>query len=283
MAEREPVRVFPVERHGVGRGAPELILDELAVEEPLELRIGGAPQMVTMRTPGEDLDLCAGWLASEGIIDGWDDVSAMAHVDDPRVPRGNTVDVLLASGFQRGLPPGRNRYASSACGICSLTSLDQICTLAPPLLPAVPIPETVLYGLPERLRAAQVVFARTGGLHAAALFDVRGELVLVREDIGRHNAVDKCIGAHLRREGCFEGLGLLVSARAGLEIVQKARMLGISLVVCLGAPSSLAVELAKKSGLELIGFLNARRLNRYAPIGTLPLATRRGAPEESAP
>ena len=257
----------------VGDRAPVVDEDLLAVEEPLEIRMEGEPVAVTMRTPGSDLDLVVGFLLTEGVIDGVDDLHAIAHVDDPSDPRGNTVDCVLSGGVPaaRRDRARRELFASSSCGVCGKASIDRVFLSLPPRTPAAPPAATVLHSLPERLRSAQTVFGHTGGLHAAALFDENGRIVVLREDIGRHNAVDKVIGACLRSEAAVgEGRILLVSGRAGFEIVQKAVVAGISVLASVGAPSSLAVDLARRSGLVLVGFLRDGRYNLYTPSDDRP-------------
>jgi len=242
--------------------------DVVAREEPLEIRIEGRPVAITMRTPGHDLELAAGFFLTEGVIDGPDDITAMAHVDDPSLPEGNTVDTVLASGVpaaRRGAAD-RSMFASSSCGVCGKASIDRLHTLCPPLSAPIPMEDAVLMALPQTLREAQAVFDDTGGLHAAALFDAKGGLEVSREDIGRHNAVDKVIGWRLQRDALpINDRVLLISGRAGFEIIQKAVMAGISTVASVGAPSSLAVELAARSGLRLVGFLRDGRFNQYSP------------------
>ncbi|MCK6506451.1 formate dehydrogenase accessory sulfurtransferase FdhD [Myxococcota bacterium] len=242
-------------------------LDLVAVEEPLEVRLEGRPLAVTMRTPGHDLDLVAGFLLTEGVVDGADDIVAMAHVDDPADPRGNTVDVRLSPGVPAGRRERavRELFASSSCGVCGKASIDRVHLQAPPLPGRLEPDPDVIFGLVARLRAGQAAFARTGGLHAAALFTPQGELEAVREDVGRHNAVDKVIGWRLRQDRVPVGERILVvSGRAGFEIVQKAWMAGVPALVAVGAPSSLAVDLANKAGMTLVGFLRDGRYNRYA-------------------
>lgn len=240
--------------------------DQVAVEEPLEMRIEGAPLAVTMRTPGHDLDLVAGFLATEGVIDGPDDLVALRHVDSPLDPQGNTIDCLLAGGVPAGRRDRAQRafFASSSCGICGKATLDRVLVRSPPLVSKIRPDPAVLADLPAKLRAAQDVFHATGGLHAAGLFTASGHLELIREDIGRHNAVDKVIGARLRadRFPCSDAV-LVVSGRAGFELVQKAVVARISVMVAVGAPSSLAVQLAHRSGLALFGFAQGGRLNCY--------------------
>jgi FdhD protein len=243
--------------------------DEVATEEPLEIRIEGRSVAITMRTPGHDLELAAGFLFTEGVIDGPDDIQAMAHIDDPADPKGNTVDTVLAAGVPAARRSAADRalYASSSCGVCGKASIDRLLVGAPPLNPSWSPNPAVLLALPERLREAQSVFDRTGGLHAAALFTPEGELEVLREDIGRHNAVDKVIGWRLREDRApVDDRILVVSGRAGFEIVQKALVARIPVVAAVGAPSSMAVQLAEDSGLTLVGFLRDGRYNQYGRI-----------------
>ena len=246
--------------------APQQGQDQLAVEEPLEIRIEGRSVAVTMRTPGNDLDLAAGFLFTEKVIDGWDDVHAMKHVDSPFDPQGNTVDVVLSSGvpaMQKHLAD-RTLFASSSCGVCGKSSIERIFVEAPPLMKR-PAPDPhIIFSLGKKLNAEQKVFSQTGGLHAAGLFDFSGNPIVVREDIGRHNAVDKVIGHMLRNDQVpVEDHILLVSGRAGFEIVQKALVARIPVVAAIGPPSSLAAQLASKSNIHLIGFLRNNRYNIY--------------------
>jgi FdhD protein len=240
--------------------------DWLAAEVPLEIRIEGRSVAVVMRTPGADLDLVAGFLYTEGVIDGEDDLHAMAHVDDPLDPQGNTVDVVLASGVPaaRRSMADRNLFASSSCGVCGKASIDRVFLHAPPLgRTEMPSPE-VLHSLTGKMREGQAVFERTGGLHAAAVFGMDGALEVLREDIGRHNAVDKVVGSLLRKgRAPLGGRILAVSGRAGFEIVQKALMARIPVVASVGAPSGLAAELAIASNIHLAGFLRDGRFNLY--------------------
>ena len=265
-AAAPPRRAVPVvRRRWQGDWAP-VDADHVAAEEPLEIRVEGRPLAVTMRTPGDDLDLAAGFLATEGVIDGPDDLTALAHVDDPLDPQGNTVDCVLAAGVPAARRDRAQRefYASSSCGICGKATIDRIFASVPPLAHTLdPSPELLL-SLGAKLRAAQDVFEHTGGLHAAALFSASGELLCLREDIGRHNAVDKVIGSRLRADAfpCEDTI-LVVSGRAGFEIVQKALVARIPVLAAVGAPSSLAVRLAAESGMNLVGFLRDGRLNRY--------------------
>jgi FdhD protein len=243
--------------------------DRLAREEPLEIRVEAKPIAITLRTPGDDLDLAAGFLFTEGVIDGLDDLQALSHVDLATDQRGNTVDCVLAGGVQAHREAieraTRELYATSSCGICGKASIDKLLVNAPPIQQRLDPPPELLHQLPKKLREAQAGFEATGGLHGAALFSATGELLLVREDIGRHNAVDKLIGARLRADQVpLNDCILVVSSRAGFEIIQKALVARISVVAAMGAASSLAVDLATDSGMTLIGFLSEKRYNRYA-------------------
>jgi FdhD protein len=245
-------------------------LDSLAAEEPLELRVGGKALAVTMRTPGNDVELAHGFLLSEGVLGSREDVSTARYcdgVDDQGRNTYNVLDVTLAPGVA---PPEtgieRNFYTTSSCGVCGKAALDAV-KLRSRFSPAestFSVKTEVLVKLPDRLREQQKVFASTGGLHAAALFDPDGELLVVREDVGRHNAVDKVLGWALQ-SGLIPapGHGLLVSGRTSFELVQKAAMAGIGLLAAVSAPSSLAVELAEENGMTLIGFLRGDSLNLY--------------------
>jgi FdhD protein len=240
--------------------------DQLAAEEPLEIRIDGRPVAITMRTPGHDLELAAGFLYTEGVIDGLDDLGALAHVDDPAAPRGNTVDTVLAGGVPAGRRhlADRTMFASSSCGVCGKASIDRLMVDHPPLTKHLSPSAELLLSLPDRLRAAQALFAQTGGLHAAALVRQDGTFEVVREDIGRHNAVDKVIGWRLRADAVpVSDRILLVSGRVGFEIVQKALVAQIPVIASIGAPSSMAVQLAEQAGQVLVGFIKADRLNQY--------------------
>ena len=251
--------------------------DRRAAEEPLEVRLTwpGAHDRrvgVTMRTPGHDFELAAGLLHAEGLLSPGT-LDAVAYCTDARLSaeeRLNVVTVALRSAPPRevGERPDTVTATSSACGVCGTRSIDDVSALAAAAHPGrptpAPVPADVLLTLPERMRAAQQVFERTGGLHAAGLFDQHGTLLSLREDIGRHNAVDKVVGARLLA-GEPTAVPLLgVSGRIGFEIVQKAAAAGIGVVAAIGAPSSLAVRLAETAGLGLVGFLSADRFVVYA-------------------
>ncbi|MFY9753042.1 MAG: formate dehydrogenase accessory sulfurtransferase FdhD [Candidatus Acidiferrales bacterium] len=242
--------------------------DSLAAEEPLEIRIGDSPLTVTMRTPGHDLELAAGFLFTEGIIQRNDQILSLANVSDAtKSHEGNLVTVKLAADVVSDAESlRRNFFAASSCGVCGKASIESVrsrklCAASPDFCVAA----QTLLRLPETLRGEQDVFARTGGLHAAALFDARGNLQALREDIGRHNAVDKVIGWALRegRAPLSDSL-LLVSGRGGFEIVQKAIVAGLPVVASLSAPSGLAVRLAREMRLTLVGFLRERRFVIYS-------------------
>jgi len=250
--------------------------DLLAAEEPLGIRVDGEALTMTMRTPGDDIDLAAGFLVGEAIVTSADDIKEIKLCDGASCRHdhhgghdevGNLAEVTLARG--RSVSTGhahRSFMTTSACGICGKTSIDDIC-----VLPRAPLADdTATFGVktiaafPGRLRAAQKVFASTGGLHAAALFSRDGDLVAVREDVGRHNAVDKLVG-HALLNGLLplSGHALLVSGRASFELVQKAVLAGIPLLAAVSAPSSLAADLADEAGLTLVGFLRGESMNVY--------------------
>jgi FdhD protein len=245
-------------------GSLEYLRDDLTIEEPLEIRIGGKTLATTMRTPGHDDELVAGFLVSEAIVH---DRSAIAKISADE--SGNRVSVSLAEGVKLQLNSAqRFGTISSSCGLCGKTSIDEIRQNFPAIESAnIRIDIETLLSLPEKLRNAQSDFARTGGIHAAGIFDLNGELKIVREDIGRHNAVDKAIGrAFLDGSLPLNQHLLLVSGRASFEIVQKALAAGIPLVVAVSAPSTLAVDFARESNQTLIGFLRPPSFNIYSHI-----------------
>lgn len=270
-----PASVTPVqvERH---EGATVSVADDLLVtEEPLEIRLGYGPGhdrremrlSVTMRTPGQDEELAMGFLFTEGLIADRSQLLRVAHCADVREEeRGNVVRAELHPAVE--LDPARwqrHFYTTSSCGVCGKSSIEAVraqCTRSLGRRPA--LDAAFITGLPERMRAAQTVFKHTGGIHAAALFGEDGTLRVLREDVGRHNAVDKVVGAMLAAGLPPDGTVLLVSGRAGFELVQKCVVAGIPAMAAIGAPSALAVTLAKESGLSLIGFLRGDRFNRYA-------------------
>jgi FdhD protein len=237
--------------------------DELAEEEPLEIRVRGRAVSVTMRTPGHDEELALGFLFTEGIIRSRDDVLRVKPCE--RNEDGNLLNVLLAPDvpvdFERLT---RHVFASSSCGLCGKATIDAVQSQFPPVISDLVIGAATLARLPEKMRASQRTFERTGGIHAAALFDTEGELIVLREDVGRHNAVDKVIG-HCLRSGPFplDHHVLLVSGRSSFEIMQKALAARVPVVAAVSAPSSLAADFALESGQTLIGFLRGRQMNVY--------------------
>lgn len=261
---RRPVVKIDLAEAGSTRRRP----DDLAAEEPLEIRVRKRPLAVTMRTPGHDLDLAMGFLLSEGIIGASGDVvtaQLCAGTDTPNTY--NVVDVVLGDDVPPPeTDPTRNFYTTSSCGVCGKASIDAVRTRSRFGVAGDPlaVPAGVLAELPDRLRAAQRTFDRTGGLHAAGLFTADGSLVVLREDVGRHNAVDKVIGWAVR-EGRLPLAGhlLLVSGRASFELTQKAWMAGIPLLAAVSAPSTLAAELAEEAGMTLVGFLRGPTMNVY--------------------
>jgi FdhD protein len=266
----------PTERAPILRvraGGAERATDVVAAEEPLEVRLEGEPVAVTMRTPapGEDAELAVGFLCGEAIVAPAD----LARVVECRTgaEEGGAVDVRLRPGAAPRAGWQRSFYATSSCGICGKASIDAVRVATEPLPPGLEVGAAVLGRLPEELRARQRVFERTGGLHAAGLFTAGGEAVVVREDVGRHNAVDKAIGRMaLDRRLPLSDLVLQVSGRASFEIVQKAAIAGVPIVAAVSAPSSLAVRLADELGMTLIGFSRPGGFNVYAGRGRVAVA-----------
>jgi len=260
--------------------------DSLAAEEPLEIRVAGRALTVTMRTPGNDFDLARGFLVSEGVVAA--DSPERVPITRPELAAirycagatadgansYNVLDVVLADGVP--LPDvsvERNFYTTSSCGLCGKASLEAVRTISRWRVDRDPLRlnAATISSLPEKLRAAQRVFDRTGGLHAAALFDANGDLWCVREDVGRHNAVDKVVGWALdQRRLPLSGTTLMVSGRASFELVQKAVMAGIPALAAVSAPSSLAVDLAREMGLTLIGFVRGSSMNVYSAVERIP-------------
>lgn len=263
-------RNYPVQK--VKPGATTRRTDSVAVEEPLEVRLDGTSFAVTMRTPGDDIDLIHGLLHSEGIIAGRGDVSTARYCDGTG-PDGlntyNVLDVSLAPGVARPDPGlARNVITSSACGICGTTSIDQVLRQGQYSLdadqPGVRFGTELIMSAPDVLRKSQRAFEKTGGLHAAGLLTADGKMLCVREDVGRHNAVDKVIGWAIREDLLpLRDVILAVSGRASFELTQKAVLAGIPVLAAVSAPSSLAVDLAAESGLTLVGFIRGESMNIY--------------------
>ncbi len=252
-----------VRRWGTG-ARPVLQPDRVAVEEPLEIRVETRSIAVVMRTPGHDEELAAGFVLSEGILR---DRAALRSVKPhPRNKRGNVVDVYLADGLKLDLARfTRHVFASSSCGLCGVATLEAVRRQFPRVRDRTPVSVSMLRELGARLGSVQEGFAATGGLHAAALISPEGRLLAMREDVGRHNAVDKVVG-RLFLDGLLPVVGgvLWVSGRASFEIVQKALAAGVPVVAAVGAPSSLAIDLAQANGQTLVGFLRDGRFNVYA-------------------
>jgi len=268
----------------------QTVPDMLAVEEPLEIRLAHGDRIknlaVTMRTPGHDADLALGFLFTEGIIVGAADIAAVAPIFVAcSENRQNTILVTLKEGIVPNLGNAdRNFYTTSSCGVCGKASIDAIRTVRNFVSggPVQEIDPSFILGLPTRLAREQEVFAETGGLHAAALFDINGSLLLVREDVGRHNAVDKLIGAAMMQGRLpLADSVLLLSGRASFELVQKAAMAGIPVIAAVGAPSSLAVTLAEEFGTTLIGFLRNNRFNIYTGSHRVTMPVRENVEHEN--
>jgi FdhD protein len=255
----------------IADGAERRRPDALAAEEPLELRVAGKPLAVTMRTPGHDVELAHGFLLTEGVISSAEDIATARYcdsLDDSGRNTYNVLDLALAPGVA---PPDdsveRRFYTTSSCGVCGKASLDAVRTRTrfSPADDPVEVSAEVLFGLPDALRAAQRVFDSTGGLHGAGLFRADGTLIVAREDVGRHNAVDKVLGHALLAGGVpAAGTVLMLSGRASFELTQKAVMAGVPVMAAVSAPSSLAAEMAQEAGVTLVGFLRGRSMNIYA-------------------
>ena len=238
--------------------------DALAVEEPLEIRVRGRSVAVTMRTPGHDHELAAGFLFNERVIRERRHLVDIAPCRASREPQ-NTLNVFLRSGVEVDFAQlSRHVFANSSCGLCGKSSIAAVKRHFPPVISTLAVPASTLLQLPERMRRAQTTFAKTGGLHAAAIFDANGDLLALREDVGRHNAVDKVLGwGFLENRLPFDTHLLLVSGRASFEILQKSLAARIPIVCAVSAPSSLAVQFAGESGQTLVGFLRSTGMNVY--------------------
>ena len=260
--------------HRVTRSGAEVRSDAVAIEAPLEIRVEGRPVAVTMRTPGHDRELAAGFLLSEGVITSPDDIFEISICPGSQPgPAGTApaaVDVLMrrpeSVDFQRLT---RHVFTASSCGLCGKAIVDEVLRQHPPLstdtLSGMPVPAETLFALPDALREAQATFATTGGLHASALFNPDGSLVSLHEDVGRHNALDKLLGdAWLQRRWPLERHLLMLSGRISFELVQKALVARLPVIAAISAPSSLAVATAEAAGITLCGFLREGRLNVYS-------------------
>lgn len=253
-------------RYAAGK-KPKRERDELAREEPLEIRVRGKSIAVTMRTPGHDKELAAGFLVTEGIVHKRRDVTEIAYCRQGEAADfENTLNAFLSASVEVDFDRlTRHVFASSSCGLCGKASIESVQQQFPAVKSRMKLPMRRILRMPEELRSAQATFAKTGGLHAAAVFDARGRLIVLREDVGRHNAVDKVIG-HGLLNGLlpFKAHVLLVSGRVSFEIMQKALAAQIPVVCAVSAPSSLAVEFARESGQTLVGFLRGETMNVYA-------------------
>ena len=260
----DETRAARIELTRLERGKAHRDADWVAREEPLEIRVEGRSIAITMRTPGHDEDLAAGFLLSEGVIKKPEDIFEIS-VCPSRSDGGNTVDVLLRGVAVNWDSLTRHVFASSSCGVCGKATLEAVFGNFPPVTSSLKVSSALLQSLPDKLRAAQETFDQTGGLHASAIFDRDGNIIVLREDVGRHNALDKALG-HALRAGLLplENNILMVSSRVSFELMQKALAGGIPLVTAISAPSSLAVEFAKESGQTLVGFLRGDKMNVYA-------------------
>jgi len=243
---------------------PEQVDDDVVIEEPLEIRVNGDSLSVTMRTPGDDFDLAIGLLWTEGIIRGREEIGTIGYCPDEEQPElKNIVNVVLVDVNQK-IESSRRFWSNSSCGLCGKATLDAIHQVCRPIASSIGVSSDLLFSLPLRLRQAQANFERTGGIHAVALFDQQGSLLVLREDIGRHNAVDKVLGAALVGRLSLSDTIMMVSGRLGFEIAQKALVAGVPVVASISAASSLAIELATEFGMTTIGFLRGRSMNIYS-------------------
>ena len=253
---------FPVQRREEGRPAVETT-DVVACEEPMEIRVAGRGVGVTMRTPGHDEELALGFLVGEGVLKRREDVEHVRRCDQAI---GDVLDVIVAPGVAVDFAAlTRHVFASSSCGVCGTASVEAVRKQFPRVGPGPVVAERVFHGLTATLRSVQATFEKTGGLHAAGLFTAEGKLLVAREDVGRHNAVDKVVGwAFMHGMLPLSPHVLLVSGRVSFEIVQKALAAGVPIVAAISAPSSLAIDLAQEGGVTLVGFLRPGRFNVYA-------------------
>lgn len=250
-----------------GPRGKESLEDRVVVEEPLEVRIGGSGVVVTMRTPGDDMDLAAGFLLTEGWIETAADIGTLAYCPDETHPdRQNVVEVTLTNGKTPDdeARAARATWANSGCGLCGKSTLESIRQTCRELEDTVRVSRATLVGMPAVLFEHQTNFGETGGIHAAGLFDGAGACLAVREDIGRHNAVDKVIGSALRGGYLADAVAMMVSGRLGFEIAQKVLVARIPIVASVSAPSSLAIDLAREFGLTAVGFLRGESMNVYS-------------------
>ena len=261
-----PVRTVDVTR--VGPGGAVRTSDRVAAEEPLDVRLHGKSFAIIMRTPGHDRALAAGFLLSERVIRSADELGAVEHCRHPDQSRAHhVVDVYLRGDAAARVPAmleqRRNLVANSSCGVCGRATIDELASDIPPIVTETTVPVEVISQFPDRLRATQTSFGETGGLHGIALFTTGGDLVTSAEDVGRHNAVDKVFGSLLLDDLPIPAGVLVVSGRVSFEIVQKAWLAGVPVIVAVSAPTSLAIDLAKQAGITLLGFVRGQSLNIY--------------------
>lgn len=262
-ADSEPTMPARVCRVTVGGGSEDRA-DVTAREEPLEIRVEGRSVAVVMRTPGHDEELVAGFLISEGVIQKARDVLEISQCPSTGNTHGNIVDVLLGGAVVNWESLTRHVFSASSCGLCGKTSIESVFQRFPAVTADFQVGARVIVTLPDKLRAAQETFATTGGLHASAVFDLEGNLLVLREDVGRHNALDKVLGHALQKDLLpLDRHILLVSGRVSFEIMQKALAAGVPVVAAISAPSSLAVDFAREGGQTLIGFLRGGTMNVY--------------------
>lgn len=262
-SDHQPSRTVQLLRRSGGTW--EARQDVVACEEPLEIRVEGRSVAVVMRTPGHDEELAAGFLVSEGVVKHPRDLLEISQCPVTTDSKGNVVDVLLGGAVVNWDSLTRHVFSASSCGLCGKTSLDSVFQQFPDVTAAWQIEASFLAALPAKLRAAQDTFETTGGLHACAVFDLAGNLIVSREDVGRHNALDKVLSWALMQDRLpLDQHVLLLSGRVSFEMMQKALAAGIPLVAAISAPSSLAVEFAERSGQTLVGFLRGETMNLYA-------------------
>lgn len=262
-AVRPAISEVKVRKVNVSGAAVELA-DVTATEEPLEIRVEGRSVAVVMRTPGHDEELAAGFLVSEGVVQHARDILEVSQCPSIGNKHGNVVDVLLGGAVVNWDSLTRHVFSASSCGLCGKTSIESVFQRFPAVEAGWQVTPALIASLPDKLRAAQETFSKTGGLHASGLFDLDGNLIVLREDVGRHNALDKILG-HALMNGMLplERHILLVSGRVSFEIIQKALAGGIALVAAISAPSSLAVDFAQEAGQTLVGFLRGVTMNVY--------------------
>jgi FdhD protein len=265
IAENNATRRLTIARFASG-ALDSGVAETVVVEEPLEIRVQGKSIAVTMRTPGHDQELGAGFLLTEGVIKHRTDVVEIAHCKVGTESTGNILNIFLGAGVELDLERlSRHVFGSSSCGVCGKASIEEVQLQFPPITNRLQVRSDTILALPGRLRTGQRIFEETGGLHGAALFDQNGNLVILREDVGRHNAVDKVIGHQwLAGSPPLDSHVLMVSGRASFEIAQKALAAKIPIIAAISAPSSLAVEFCEESGQTLIGFLRDQSFNIYS-------------------